>query len=83
MNGVRTHRNSRNNAVSARLYSPPIFCENPPFVSFQANLNPTLHIESARNLMGSDRAGANKKRREKRNLKNIKTQEKKQAAAAK
>ena len=33
--------------------------------------------------MGSDRAGANRKRREKRNLKNLKTQEKKQAAAAK
>lgn len=55
----------------------------PPFVSFQANSHPTPHIESARNLMGSDRAGANKKRREKRNLKNLKTQEKKQAAAAK
>lgn len=63
----------------------PVSARMPPFVSFQVISHPTPHnhIESARNLMGSDRAGANKKRREKRNLKNLKTQEKKQAAAAK
>lgn len=33
--------------------------------------------------MGSNRSGALQKRREKRHLKNIKTQQKKQAAAAK
>lgn len=62
-----------------RLYSSMVFCDNSA-----RPLRKTKHLNNrARKVMGSDRAGANRKRREKRNLKNIKTQEKKQAAAGK